>query len=410
MPATVVIGAQWGDEGKGKIVDYLAKDADIVARFNGGNNAGHTVRFGDQVRKVHLIPSGAFQGEAKVLVITNGMVMDPKVLVEELALLGDNELFIDVGVNLIMPWHKLIDGLEEARRVRQGIEAIGTTRTGNGPVHSDMMARKGLRVHDLWPPARAFKTRFLEVAGEKNRLIEVLGGERIPDVEVYSALDELLSLRSILIGAKRIRFGHASRFLNRKLSEGANVLFEGAHGTLLDITHGDYPYVTSAHCTAGAVWSNAGVRLRDRDTVIGVAKAYSTRVGAGPFPSCMSGGVQDCIREVGGEYGTTTGRPRRIDWLDADILRSSCQINGFDYLAVTKLDTLSAAGGAVIIDQETLHSFEWTADITGCREYLDLPYEVRRFLITLERLAGVRVGIISVGPDREQTIDLRKEW
>ncbi|MBE0467251.1 MAG: adenylosuccinate synthase [Candidatus Desulforudis sp.] len=421
MSTVVLVGAQWGDEGKGKLTDYMAEEADVVVRYQGGNNAGHTVVTGGREFKLHLVPSGILHPE-KVCVIGNGVVIDPAVLRRELEMLGESgwslaTLYISERAHLIMPYHRRLDELEEENR--NGC-CIGTTRRGIGPAYTDKYARDGIRMVDL---LEKDAQRLKKIVARKCRFMEKLYDSR--DFNPEEVVREYL--------------GHAAHFrpyvrdtsllVYDAVQAGRNVLFEGAQGTLLDVDHGTYPYVTSSNPTAAAAAVGSGVGPRVIDHVIGVTKAYTTRVGEGPFPTELEDGTGQCLRQAGREFGTTTGRPRRCGWLDAVVLRYAARVNGLDYLAVTKLDVLSGlpmlricraynSRGREIRDfpsrvsdlAEYVPVYEelpgWSEDLTGVRSLNELPGAARGYLERLSELAGVPVGLVSVGPGREQTLAL----
>src|SRR5437588_419625 len=422
MPGLVIVGAQWGDEGKGKITDLLAERADAVVRFQGGNNAGHTIVRGGQTWKLHLIPSGILH-RGKLCVIGNGVVIDPKVLTDELEELSrrsidTSALRISANAHLIMPYHLLLDHAGEAKL---GKLQIGTTRRGIGPCYADKAARLGIRVQDL-----------LDEKILKKKIIAALEPKRL-SLRPF-AKDPRLDLQAIteeyLVHGHRLEpyIADTSRLVLELLDADGAVVFEGAQGALLDIDHGTYPFVTSSNPIAGAACIGAGVGPKDIDEVWGVTKAYSTRVGAGPFPTELEGALADEIREKGGEYGTTTGRARRVGWLDLVALRYAVRINSLTALAVTKLDVLSGfdrvqvctryrgAEGAEFEDfpyhQTVLHHATgeytelrgWSEDITECREESDLPTAAREYLQFIAEFVGVQLALIGVGPGRDQVI------
>lgn len=421
MPAVVLIGAQWGDEGKGKITDYLAQRADVVVRYQGGNNAGHTVVVGDQEFKLHLIPSGILY-PGTTCVIGNGVVIDPKVLVKELDYLkskniNTDSLRISERAHLIMPYHIRLDELEEERK---GINKIGTTRKGIGPAYMDKAARVGIRVIDLLDKDE-FSEKLKRNLQSKNNLLE-----RVYEVKGF----DFQEIYSEYLGyAEKIKHlvADTSVIIHDALDEGKNVLFEGAQGTLLDLDHGTFPYVTSSHPVAGAACIGAGVGPTDISKVIGVVKAYTTRVGEGPFPTELTGEMGDLIRNIGHEYGTTTGRPRRCGWLDCVILRYAARVSGLDSIAITKLDVLDQVEKIKICvgykyNGQELRNFPsslkvlaqcepiyekmdgWLEDTTHIRSYDELPENAKKYIERITRLIGVKSAIIAVGPKREQTI------
>lgn len=421
MAGIVLVGAQWGDEGKGKITDLIADDFDYVVRFQGGNNAGHTVIHGGRTLKLHLIPSGIMYPHITP-VIGNGCVIDPKVLIEEMDRLeaddiSTHRLLISCNAHLIMPYHRDLDGASERRL---GANEIGTTRRGIGPAYMDKASRMGLRVQDL-TDEHIFRKKLEAALPEKNDILEKLYG--MPTYTVDQIAEEYLAY------AERIRphIAETSAVINRALSAGQWVLFEGAQGTLLDLDHGTYPFVTSSSPTAGGACTGAGVGPKAIDRVLGIAKAYITRVGSGPFPTELFDEVGERLTRVGGEFGTTTGRKRRCGWYDAVIIRNAVQVNGLTDLAITKLDVLSGMETIKVCvayeyeghrysdlpcHQTVFHHAKplyeelpgWTEDITGCRTFDELPKNARDYITFIEDLAETPVSIIAVGPSREQTI------
>lgn len=420
MSTLVLVGAQWGDEGKGKVVDFLSERADMVVRYQGGANAGHTVVIGGKEYKLHLLPSGLLSN--KVCVIGNGAVVDPAQLLAEMDRLAADgfdvgKVYVSDRAHVIMPYHKLLDTLEESHRGRR---RLGTTGRGIGPAYQDKFARAGIRMCDLLD-ARGFRERLTQQMRQVNSVLA-----RIYHVE---ALDPEAMAEAYLGYADRLRphVTDTSLLVNRAIEAGRKVLFEGAQGTLLDIDHGTYPYVTSSHPTAGGACMGAGVGPTRIRHVMGVAKAYATRVGDGPFPTEETGDTGNHLRERGREYGTTTGRPRRCGWLDLVALRYAVRVNGLDALALTKLDTLTGLDPIRVcvgyerdghrLDEwpDSLEALErcrpvytdlpgWTEDISGARRLADLPPAARSYVEFVQDQAGVPLAIISVGPDREQTI------
>ena len=427
MPGIVIVGAQWGDEGKGKVTDLLAEQAQVVVRYQGGNNAGHTVVVGQKTLRLHLIPSGIHR-PGVLCVIGNGLVVDPRALVAEMDELETNGLDtsglrISANAHLVMPYHLMLDGIEEEGR---GGKSIGTTRRGIGPTYSDKAARCGLRVQDLLDMA-VFEEKLRRVLEQKNALLTAIYGRE--PLEIGPILEEY----GACAGRLRPYIVDASLLVYEALTQGQNVLFEGAQGTLLDIDHGTYPFVTSSSPIAGGACTGVGIGPRQIDGVIGVSKAYTTRVGAGPFPTELSDDVGAYLLEVGREYGTTTGRPRRCGWLDAVALRYAVRVNGLTGLALTKLDVLTGLPRLKICvayeyDGQVLKEFPyqgtvlarcrpiyeemdgWTEEIGEARAHDELPSQARAYIARLEELAGVPVDIISVGPEREQTILLRSPF
>jgi adenylosuccinate synthase len=422
MANTILVGAQWGDEGKGKIIDYLTDDADIVVRSQGGNNAGHTIVHGKKKFVLHLIPSGILR-RGKTCVIANGVVVDPVALVGEIDGLrgrgikvGKNLLLSDCA-HLVMPWHRLLD---EQREVRKGKNKIGTTKRGIGPAYGDKAARTGLRVGDLLDKdvfVRKLKLRL----EENNAVLKSLGAKPI----AYQPL-----LKSYLAAAKVLR-PHVTNtvvWLHDVMSRGKSLLFEGAQGTYLDIDHGTYPFVTSSNTTAGGACTGSGVPPHRMDTVIGVMKAYTTRVGEGPFPT-EDDALGDMLHGMGREFGATTGRARRCGWFDAVATHYAAMINGIDKLAITNLDGLDAVPEIKVctaykLDGKTLRhpptdSAEWARcrpvyrkfpgwmkPTSGVRRFNDLPLNARRYVRALADLTGAKLGIVSVGAGHDETIRL----
>ena len=420
MPGTVVVGAQWGDEGKGKIVDRLASIAELVVRFQGGNNAGHTLVVEGEKVVLHLVPSGILNASA-LCVIGNGVVLDPLVLQGELDKLdksgrriGPARLLISSGAHVILPWHRVLDGLREAAL---GEGAIGTTRKGIGPAYEDKVARRGLSAGELCDPER-IRLHVQTWLPEKNRMIvEWYGGEPL---DLESVTEELVAAGQALTPF----IGDAVSRVHEVLERGGEVLFEGAQGTFLDIDHGTYPYVTSSNTVAGAACAGAGVGPKDLNRVIGVLKAYTTRVGAGPFPSEVDGPVGERLRAVGREFGATTGRPRRCGWFDGALAKHSARLNGLTEIALTKLDVLSGmeelkicvayegesgvpAGGQAI--DQVVPVYEsmpgWSEDLRGVTNWTDLPLSAQAYVLRLEELVGVPVRTVSTGPGREETFE-----
>ncbi|MFZ5585908.1 MAG: adenylosuccinate synthase [Thermodesulfobacteriota bacterium] len=425
MASVVVVGAQWGDEGKGKITDFLAARADLVVRYQGGNNAGHTVVADGKEFKLHLIPSGILYPE-KMCLVGNGVVLDPAVFLQEIDRLTEQgistaNLRISPRTQVIMPYHRKLDLCEEKRR---GAGKIGTTGRGIGPAYVDKAARVGIRVCELIDPP-AFAQRLQAVLKDKNELLEKYYGESGFDYQVL--YDEYVAY-----GRRLAPFvADVSVIIDEALQAGRHVLFEGAQGTLLDVDHGTYPYVTSSYPVAAGACHGSGVGPTRIDRVIGVAKAYVTRVGEGPFPTELCDATGEYLRQKGHEFGTTTGRPRRCGWFDAVIARYAVRINGLSSLAITKLDVLTGLDvlrlcvgyeyrGQIIRElpatltqlAECRPVYEelpgWQEDISSVRHYDELPASARRYLERIVELCGVPVCIIGVGPGREQTLVLQE--
>jgi adenylosuccinate synthase len=425
MPSVVVVGAQWGDEGKGKITDYLAATADTVVRYQGGHNAGHTVVAGGREYRLHLVPSGIVHG--KRCVIGNGVVLDPWAFWAERQTLAAQGCAVDRVVvsdcaHLILPHHQALDAADEGRR---GADRLGTTLLGIGPAYQDKAARVGLRVGDLLHP-RTLEARLRAALERSNGL---LGLHSLPETDPETLLRRLREVAELLAP----HVGDTAVLVNEALDRGERVLFEGAQGTLLDIDHGTYPYVTSSHPTAGGACIGAGVGPGRLQVVLGVTKAYTTRVGDGPFPTELEDRVGEHLREHGREFGTTTGRPRRCGWLDAVVLRHAAMVNGLTGLCVTKLDTLSGVhplrvavayeiGGRPV--QHLPHHAEdlaacrpvyeelpgWDDPLGELRDLRSLPPAARRYLERIEQLVGIPVDMVSVGAERAQTIAVREPF
>lgn len=425
MASSVIVGTQWGDEGKGKIIDIMAAKADLVVRSSGGNNAGHTVVHGDEVYKLHLLPSGILYPET-ICLIGSGVVIDPAVLLEEIdnmqkrGVTCDN-LRIDARADIIMPWHKKLDMLQEKFKEKQTGVNVGTTGRGIGPCYTDKDERIGIRMYDLVHPECLKK--LVKNTGElKNLIIEKVYGGEPEDLdktfEEYKAYGERL--------AKYMADGSVITF--EAYNEGKSVLFEGAQATLLDIDFGTYPFVTSSHPIAGGACVGTGVGPKIIDEVIGVGKSYTTRVGNGPFPTELNDEIGKTIRENGGEYGTTTGRPRRTGWFDAVIMRHAVRVNGLTAIAINKFDTLSGIGNLKVCtaykksDGTVLKDFPVTleeladcspvyeeiegynGDLSQCKTFDELPEKCRAYISRLEELCGCPITILGVGPGRDQVI------
>lgn len=423
MPSLCLFGAQWGDEGKGKIIDHLAGDVDYVVRYQGGSNAGHTVITGGEKHVLHLIPSGILH-KGRVNVIGNGVALDPAKLVEEIEGLrargvevGPANLRVSARAHVIFEHHRGFDALTERLR---GADKIGTTGRGIGPAYADKAARSGLRVADLLDP-QILGPRLIAALREKNAIRQGLGGEQAFDeaeqIERYTELGRYLAPFVFDVGVE----------LRQAYKAGKSVLFEAAQGSMLDIDHGTYPFVTSSNTGVGGISTGAGVPPTMIDRAVGIAKAYCTRVGEGPFPSEDTGPRGDRLREVGGEYGATTGRPRRCGWLDVVALRYALDLNGADGLVLTKLDGLSGLDRVPVVvayriggerhteypaAAATLDGLEveledrpgWTEDITGVRRFEDLPTAAQNYVEFVEEALGVPIVMVSIGPDREQVI------
>jgi adenylosuccinate synthase len=422
MPGIVIVGAQWGDEGKGKITDLLAESGDAVVRFQGGNNAGHTIVRGEQEWKLHLIPSGILY-PGKRCVIGNGVVIDPKVLIDELDALRARRvdvsgLRISANAHLIMPYHLLLDSAGEAKL---GSLQIGTTRRGIGPCYADKAARLGIRVQDLLDE-KILKKKI--VAAMEPKRLSLRPFEKDPALDLHTMTEEYLTYGHRL----EQHIADTSKLMWEMLDDGQTVILEGAQGAMLDIDHGTYPFVTSSNPLSGAACVGSGIGPKAIDEVWGISKAYTTRVGAGPFPSELHDEMGEMIRQRGGEFGTTTGRPRRTGWLDLVALRYAARLNTLTSLVVTKLDVLSGldriqvctsyrgADGAEFEDfpyhQTVLHHTSaeltelrgWKESLGECRTVSDLPDGAREYLDFIAEHSGAPVALIGVGPGREQTV------
>ena len=425
MSSVVVMGTQWGDEGKGKIVDHLAQQAQVVVRYQGGNNAGHTVVVKGVESKLNLLPSGILY-PGKTCIIGNGVVVDPAHLLKEIA--GMQERGIDTSglrisnrAQVILPYHRLMDEADEESR---GDAKIGTTKKGIGPCYVDKNARIGIRFVDLMDPEEFARRLKINLTAKNRLLTEIFGKE---------PLDYDKILADYLGYAEKLRpYVTDTIFtLHDAIGRGEKILFEGAQATMLDLDYGTYPYVTSSHPVAGGVCVGAGVGPSAIGKVVGVVKAYTTRVGEGPFVTELHDETGNLIRERGHEYGTTTGRPRRTGWLDTVVVKYACMLSGIDCLAITRLDILDALPTLKICTGylykgKPLHEYPaslkvldevepvyeelpgWQSDITGIRRYEDLPLNARRYVERLSECSGARLGVVSVGPDREQTILLEE--
>ena len=419
MKVTVLVGSQWGDEGKGKIVDILSEKYDFVTRFQGGANAGHTVEIGEKKYILHLIPSGILRKEVKC-VIGNGVVIDPKALLEEIKLLNENgisvkgRLFISHNAHLIMPYHKLLDSINES-----GKNKIGTTGRGIGPCYIDKFDRKGIRIVDLLNKD-VLEEKIRKNLEEKNVLLK--------KIHKHEGLDVNEIINDYLKFDKEIDqyITDVPSLLNNAITEGKTILLEGAQGALLDVDHGTYPYVTSSSPTTGGACTGTGIPPNKITDVIGIVKAYTTRVGHGPFPTELTDDEGNKLRKIGAEFGATTGRPRRCGWFDAFLVRYSAMINGINSAAVTKLDVLSDFDKIKVcigykLDGKMIKTFPsdvdrlgkvepiyeqvdgWNEDISECKSYKELPQKTKEYLDFIAEKSNIKVAIISVGPKRKQT-------
>jgi adenylosuccinate synthase len=428
MSVVIVVGAQWGDEGKGKVVDLFTERAEVVVRYGGGANAGHTLVIDGKKLVTHLVPSGVCHPGTSC-VLGDGMVIDPHTLLDEIGecqargLLVRGELLIGLGAHVILPYHKLVDGLREDHGAKHG-KAIGTTRRGIGPAYEMKAARRGIRVRDLLRPER-LRDLVRANVDDLVPLIVHLGGRAPTADDIQSWIDAALEAGARL----RPHTGDAGRHVARAIAEGRHVLFEGAQGCLLDLDHGTYPYVTSSSTIAAGACQSAGIGPTQIDSVVGITKAYATRVGEGPFPTELHGEAGDRLRQAGGEFGATTGRPRRCGWLDLPALRMGVRLSGMQSLALTKLDVLANLGEVSVCVAYKLDGKEldepptdpddiarsqpiyqtfpgWGKLPSDARGIADLPAAARAYVETIERMAGVSFCLVSVGPDRSETIRL----
>ena len=422
MSVSVLVGSQWGDEGKGKIVDILSDRYDIVVRYQGGANAGHTIQIGDKQFILHLIPSGILR-EGVQCVIGNGVVIDPKALLDEIKFLEgfginiEGRLFISQNAHLIMPYHKLLDSISES-----GANKIGTTGRGIGPCYIDKYARKGIKIVDLLDQ-NTLKEKIKQNIEEKNNLLKKVYNHA--ELNVDEIINEYLEFDKAIDQY----ITDVPSYLNTAIEEEKSILLEGAQGALLDVDHGTYPFVTSSNPTSGGACTGSGIPPTKITSVIGIVKAYTTRVGLGPFPTELTGEDGEQLRKVGAEYGATTGRPRRCGWFDAFLLNYSRMINGIERVAITKLDVLSYLDEIKVcvgyeIDGKRVKYFPsdcrrleqakpvyetlpgWKTDISNARSYDDLPSETKDYLSFISEKSGFEISIISVGPRRVETIEL----
>ena len=429
MPLDIIVGAQWGDEGKGRIVDLLSAQADYVARYNGGDNAGHTVTVSERTFKLHLVPSGVIHPHT-IGAIGNGVVVNPAILLSEIESvraagvpLSSDRLRISYAAHLITPGHIALDAAQEAAR---GAGAIGTTLRGIGPAYTDKVARSGIRMGQMLD---------LETFGDAIQMHILSVNHRLQKMYAAEPLNAEVVVREYLDYARQLKdyIGDVSALLSSGLKNGKRVLAEGAQGTLLDLDHGTYPYVTSSNPSAAGALIGLGLGVGCVDRVVGVTKAFQTRVGAGPFPSEVFGATAERLRGTGehpwDEFGTTTGRPRRVGWLDMVLLRYSVQINGLTDLAITKLDVLSGLDEVriCVAYQQNGRTFTelpfgpadlsaftpvyetlpgWQEDLQGCRTWESLPPAARRYILRVEELSGVPVWLTSVGPERDQVVEI----
>ena len=427
MSSIVIMGSQWGDEGKGKMTDWLAQKADMIVRYQGGNNAGHTIAFNGKTYKLQLIPSGIFEPQ-KINVIGNGVVVNPKALLNELQMLKDAgvtplNLKISSRAHLILPYHIQLDIAQEKQR---GDQKVGTTHNGIGPAYMDKAARIGIRMCDLLEKD-TFATKLKENLAQKNALFEKIYDEETFDFD--SLFNEYYEYGQQL----KDYVTDTSVLVNEAIDAGKNVLFEGAQGIMLDLDHGTYPYVTSSNPVVGGALAGAGVGPQSLTKMVGVCKAYSTRVGEGPFPTELTNETGDWVREKAHEYGTVTGRPRRIGWFDAVAMRHAKRVSGMNCLSLNLLDIFTGLKKvkictAYMLDGKQIDYYPaslkelercepvyeefdgWTEDISTVTEYDQLPANAKKYLKRIEELTGLQLMTISVGPSREQTITLKDAW
>lgn len=422
MEVTILVGSQWGDEGKGKIVDILSENYDIVVRYQGGANAGHTIKIDDKQFILHLIPSGILR-EDVVCVIGSGVVIDPQALLDEIKFLEDNHisikdrLFISHNAHLIMPYHKLLDSISE-----KGERKIGTTGRGIGPCYIDKYARKGIKIVDLLNKPHLEKLIRQNIE-EKNTILTKVYNEN--ELDVNAIINEYLEFDKVIDPYIK----DVPMYLNQATLDKKNILMEGAQGTLLDVDFGTYPFVTSSNPTSGGGCTGTGIPPTKVSSVFGIVKAYTTRVGLGPFPTELDEVNGEKLRQAGAEFGATTGRPRRCGWFDSFMLRYSRMINGIERVAITKLDVLSYLDEIKVctgyqIDGKSLTSYPtdlarmenvipvyatlpgWKTDISGARHYSELPVEAQQYLSFISEQCGFEIAIVSVGPSRAETIIL----
>ena len=426
MACLIIVGTQWGDEGKGKIVDLLTERADAVVRYQGGNNAGHTVMFGEQTFILHLLPSGILRKTTSIL--GNGVVIDLAEMIKEIDELAqmdisvEDHLHISDRAQLVMPWHKTFDRLGEEQKRKN---KIGTTGRGIGPAYEDKVRRSGMRVGDLLEP-ELFKARLEEIVEEKNKLLELYYKSDEPSFSAEEIFLEFTAYLKILKPYIR----DTPLLVNQMIEQGKNILFEGAQGTFLDLDHGTYPFVTSSNTLAGGACAGTGIGPTRINEVLGIVKAYTTRVGSGPFPTELLDNDGDLLQSEGNEFGATTGRPRRCGWFDALLVRQAVRLNGISSMAVMKLDVLDKFDTLKIAVSYRLSNGEhtenlprslenvtpvleempgWKCNSAGITEYDQLPREMLAYLERISELVGAKVSIISTGPKREETIVLNPD-
>lgn len=421
---SVVIGTQWGDEGKGRIVDLLSATQDYVVRFNGGNNAGHTIIVSGKKYPFHLIPSGILQPKT-IAVIANGVVLDLEILMDEIKMLQEdgrslkNKLFISDRCHIILPYHKALD---EAYENARGKEKLGTTKRGIGPVYADKVSYNGIRIYELknWD---LFVEKFTFQVNIKNKILKTFG---VPEVNIKKELEKFKKLREIILPFVADTF----QILQDALGKNKKILMEGAQAVLLDLDFSAYPFTTASNTVVGAVNSGAGIPVQKIGKIFGVVKAYTSKVGSGPFPTELEGSIADKVREKGKEYGTTTGRPRRVGWLDLESVKFACQVCGITNIALTKIDILSGLkeikvctgyklnGKSIPYSScgyEELYNLTpvyktlpgWKENIDGVKNLKDLPKNCHQYIKFIENFLGVKIDIVSTGPSREEYLELK---
>lgn len=426
MSCSLVLGAQWGDEGKGKVVDLYTEEADVVVRFSGGHNAGHTVVIKGEKYVLHLIPSGIMHPD-KINIIGNGVVIDPEALIEEIddlkkkGITFEGRFFVSKRAHMIMPYHKIFDKHSEAKK---GSRKIGTTGRGIGPAYADKMARVGLRICDLYDE-NVLREKVYENVEEVNQIAIKIHG--LPELDAKEIFESYLNYGKII----KPYVAETSYMLNKLYAEGKKIMLEGAQGSLLDVDHGTFPFVTSSNPTAGGAFTGTGLAPQSLNNVVGVLKAYTTRVGSGPFPTELNDETGEKLRKLGNEYGATTGRPRRCGWLDLVATKYACMLSGINYIALTKLDVLSGMDKIKVCvgyeyQGKVFETFPpeikilenltpiykdfngWQEPLSTVRRYEDLPENAKIYIDFVKEKLGIKYAIISLGTDREETIILEK--
>lgn len=426
MNTISIVGSQWGDEGKGKITDLLGQEAQVVVRYQGGNNAGHTIKFDGKEYALHLIPSGVFNKNTKVI-IAGGVVVNPKVLLKEIAMLKENgftveNLHISDRAQVIMPYHEELDALQEEKK---GDDKVGTTKKGIGPCYADKINRVGIRICDLLNEDE-FSRKLKINLKDKNEIFKLNGYKEFTFEELFDQYNEIANQIKTYVTDTAL-------LLDDEINKGSKIVFEGAQGVMLDIEHGTFPYVTSSSPTSTSIPINAGIASRYINNCLGIMKAYTSRVGEGPFPTLLNDEIGDRIREVGREYGTTTGRRREVGWLDLMQMKYSVRISGFTQLSIMLLDVLTGLKEVkvctgYILDGQEIKSIPpiesdyarvepvyttlagWDEDITNISNYDDLPKNAKAYINFIEEFLNIEISVVSVGPDRAQTIVRKKIW